>query len=110
MGIEPTLSSLEDWRATSYASLAKAATRVDETLSPSLAGRLFSRQCSSIDIRREKSGRQDLNLRPRASEARALRKLSYALKIAEGVGFEPTHRSLNRRVPYRLGYPSSNVK
>jgi hypothetical protein len=76
----------------------------------SLAGRLCYRQCSSIGIRREKSGRQDLNLRPRAPEARALRKLSYALKMAEGVGFEPTHRSLNRRVPYQLGYPSSNLR
>jgi hypothetical protein len=60
----------------------------------SLAERLLHRQCSSTSIRREKSGRQDLNLRPRAPEARALRKLSYALKIPEG--FEPTHRSLNR--------------
>jgi hypothetical protein len=47
----------------------------------SLAERPFNRRCSSISIRRKQSGRQDLNLRPRAPEARALRELSYTLKI-----------------------------
>ena len=45
-----------------------------------LAGRSCWRRCSSIGIRRKKSGRQDSNLRPRAPGARALRKLSYTLK------------------------------
>ena len=45
-----------------------------------LVGRSFPRRCSSIDIRRKKSGWQDSNLRPRAPGARALRKLSYTLK------------------------------
>jgi hypothetical protein len=40
MGIEPTLSSLEDWRATGCASLAKAATRDDETRSPKFGGEI----------------------------------------------------------------------
>src|SRR5262245_28786862 len=45
-----------------------------------LAERSCYRRCSSIGIRRKKSGRQDSNLRPRAPGARALRKLSYTLK------------------------------
>ena len=47
-----------------------------------LAGRSFTGRCSSIGIRRKKSGRQDSNLRPRAPGARALRKLSYTLKLS----------------------------
>ncbi len=57
-----------------------------------------------------KSGWQDLNLRPRAPETRALRWLSYTLKMAEGVGFEPTHGLLNRQVPYRLAIPQKSSK
>ncbi len=70
VGIEPTPSSLENWRASGCASLARAATGDDETS-------YESESCT----RRKKSGRQDLNLRPRAPETRALHKLSYALKI-----------------------------
>lgn len=104
VGIEPTPSSLEDWRASGCASLARAATRNDET-----SHELEScAQCSSIGIRRNQSEWQDLNLRPHGPEPCALHKLSYTPKLAEGVGFEPTHRSLNRRVPYRLAIPHRN--
>jgi hypothetical protein len=56
-----------------------------------------------------KSEWQELNLRPHGPEPCALHLSELHSEKAKGVGFEPTHRSLNRPSALPLGYPSSRL-